>query len=313
MKHIKINTLPARSGSKEIGQGVLDLGIEKDTEINGIGMGVLSDGTPYLNQRGLAALCGVQNAHIGTISSHWNETPTKPRIQTIKGIVGKVANVPVAAHFEVTHKGTVHYCYPAEVCLAVLEYYAFDAGTNCQPEARDNFRILAGTKLREMIYTQVGYDPTGAKRFDKWHERIALNYQSAPKGFFHVFNEAHTIIYEMIEAGAPIDEKTVVDISIGQHWSKHWDASGFDQKFGDRDKFPHRYPDSHPQSKSNPQESWCYPLAALGAYREWLQDVYIGGGKFRKYVEGKAKKGDFPPSVAQLAISAVEAPQIGSS
>jgi hypothetical protein len=43
-------------------------GVEKDTDINGIGMGVLSDGTPYLNQRGLAALCGVQNAHIGTIS-----------------------------------------------------------------------------------------------------------------------------------------------------------------------------------------------------------------------------------------------------
>ncbi|MDB6178850.1 hypothetical protein PAF17_15240 [Paracoccus sp. Z330] len=68
-----------------------------------------------------------------------------------------------------------------------------------------------------MIYAQVGYDPTGAKRFDKWHERIALNYQSAPKGYFHVFNEAHTIIYEMIEAGAAIDEKTIVDIYIGQH------------------------------------------------------------------------------------------------
>lgn len=106
------------------------------------------------------------------------------------------------------------------MCLAVLEYYAFDARANCQPQARDNFRILDGTKLREMIYAQVGYDPTGAKPFDKWHERNALNYQPALKGFFHVFNEAHTIIYEMIESGAPIDEKTVVDISIGQHWSK---------------------------------------------------------------------------------------------
>lgn len=83
--------------------------------------------------------------------------------------------------------------------------------------------------------------------------------------------------------------------------------------YGDRGNFSHRYPDSHPQSKSNPQESWCYPLAALGAYREWLQDVYIGGGKFRQYIEGKAEKGDFPPSVAQLAITAVEAPQIGSN
>ena len=35
---------------------MLDLGIEKDAEINGIGMGVLSDGTPYLNPRARAAI-----------------------------------------------------------------------------------------------------------------------------------------------------------------------------------------------------------------------------------------------------------------
>jgi hypothetical protein len=310
MKPLAIKTLPIKSGQKEIGQAVLDLGIEKDTEINGIGMGVLSDGTPYLNQRGLAALCGVQNAHIGTISSQWNEAEPKPRIQAIKGILSKVGFEATAAHIEVPHNGVVHYCYPAEICLAILEYYAFDAGANCQPEARDNFRILAGTKLREMIYSQVGYDPTGRNRFDKWHERIALNYQSAPRGFFSVFNEAETLIYEMIIAGAPVDEKNVVDISIGRHWSKFWDESGFNDRYGDRSKFPHRYPDSHPQSKSNPQEAWCYPLDALGAYREWLQDHYIGGGKFRAYITEKAKKGAIPPSIAHLTIAAVETPQI---
>jgi hypothetical protein len=47
-----------------------------------------------------------------------------------------------------------------------------------------------------MIYSQVGYDPAHLNRFDKWHERIALNFQSAPKGFFHVFNEAHTVVYD---------------------------------------------------------------------------------------------------------------------
>ena len=40
-----------------------------------------------------------------------------------------------------------------------LEYYALDAGPNTQPLARDNFRLLAGSKLRELIYSQVGYDP----------------------------------------------------------------------------------------------------------------------------------------------------------
>jgi hypothetical protein len=296
--------------SKEItsDQGNLFPVAEKD--VDGIGMGVLSDGRPYLNQRGLAALCGVQNAHIGTISSQWNETEQKPRITAIKTILEKSKFTAPTAHIEVRKNGVVNYCYPAEVCLAVLEYYAFDAGVNCQPEARDNFRLLAGSKLRELIFSQLGYDPTGQDRFKPWHDRIALNFQSAPKGFFHVFNEANTIIYELIAAGAAIGPKFVVDISIGIHWSKYWDDNRLAVRFGGRAKYPHRYPETHPQAHSNPQESWCYPLAALGEFREWLQNIYIEGGKFKTYLSGKVKSGELPPSIAQLAISTIVPPQI---
>jgi hypothetical protein len=98
---------------------------------------VLSDGTPYLNQRGLAALCDVQNAHIGTISSQWNEVDKKPRIQRIKTIPAKVGKVPPTAHIEVVHKGVTHYCYPADVSLAIMEYYAIDAGVNVSEKARE--------------------------------------------------------------------------------------------------------------------------------------------------------------------------------
>jgi hypothetical protein len=148
-------------------------------------MGVLSDGTPYLNQRGLGALCGVQNAHIGTISSQWNEPEQRPRITAIKAIPAKAGLRSSGAHIEIEHKNLTHYCYPAEICLAILEYYAFDAGPNCQQQARDNYRLLAGSK-------------------------------------------------------------------------------------------------------------WCYPLVALGAYRAWLQDTYIEGGKFSAYIRGKVSKGELP-------------------
>ena len=50
-------------------------------------MGVLSDGTPFLTQRGLARLCGVRNAHIGTISTEWKESPQKPRMRRIRAIL----------------------------------------------------------------------------------------------------------------------------------------------------------------------------------------------------------------------------------
>ena len=49
---------------------------------------------------------------------------------------------------------------------------------------------------------------------------------------------------------------------------------------------------------------------ALGAYRSWLQDTYIEGGKFSAYIKGKVSKGELPPSIAQLAISAIVPVQI---
>ncbi|RYY22694.1 MAG: hypothetical protein EOP62_22570 [Sphingomonadales bacterium] len=256
---IQIKRLAPKSTAGELGetQPELPLEIAKEREIEGIGMGVLSNGTPYLNQRGLAVLCGVQNTHIGNIGKSWNDAAPAPRIEAIKRILKKAGVSAPVAHFELLYRNTPHFAYPAEVCLAILEYYAFDAGANVSETARDNFRKLAGSKLRDLIYTQVGCDPTGANRFDKWHDRIAINYKSAPKGFFHVFNEAHTVIYELIAAGAEINERFVVDISIGGYWSRHWEAGDLAGEFGDRQRYPHHYPDDHPQSKSNPQESWC--------------------------------------------------------
>ena len=72
-------SLPPKPGRKEIApsQGTFPFTVEKQSEIGGIGMGVLNDGTPFLNQRGLSRLAGVENAHIGTISSQWDEAEQK--------------------------------------------------------------------------------------------------------------------------------------------------------------------------------------------------------------------------------------------
>jgi hypothetical protein len=50
----EIRRLPPKPGQMQINQkqGSLALEIDKQTEIQGIGMGVLKDGTPFLNQRG---------------------------------------------------------------------------------------------------------------------------------------------------------------------------------------------------------------------------------------------------------------------
>ena len=120
-------------------------------EIDGIGMGLLSNGEPYLTQRGLAALCGVQNAHIGTISRDW--ASDKPRIAAIRERLGfKRAQ----AHRVLTHNGHRLYAYDAAVAQAVLDYYALDAGNHAQPEAVKNRSRMAGNGLKAHILAQFG-------------------------------------------------------------------------------------------------------------------------------------------------------------
>lgn len=84
-------------------------------------MGVLTDGTPFLTQRGLARLCGVQNAHIGTIGTQWNEATQKPRISTVKDLLASRGIAVEMPYIAVKDRGVTNYAYPDTVCLAILE------------------------------------------------------------------------------------------------------------------------------------------------------------------------------------------------
>jgi len=300
---VKINRLPAKQGKKEIssGQGVLDLQVDKETEIQGIGMGVLSDGTPFLHQRGLATLCGVQNAHIGTISSDWNDGVQKPRITAIKDLLARRGHEIDLPHIECMRGGRSIYAYPDYVCLAILEYYAFEAGLNVKDEARDNFRLLAGQALRDFIYTQVGYDPSASvpAAWQQFHDRVSLNYDSVPAGHFSIFKEMADIIVTLIRGGASVGPSFVPDISMGVHWGKYWASEGLDSQFGQRRQYQHEYPETFPQAASNPQPAWAYPDAALPEFRRWVREVYISE-KLPNFLQKKEAQGELPPSFAQL-------------
>ena len=102
----------------------------------------------------------------------------------------------------------------------------------------------------------------------------------------------------------PIDSKFVPDISVGIAWGTYWSANKLNEKFGERIKFQHNYPDYFPQSESNPQEPWCYPEMALGEFRKWIREHYIGGGKLANYLTDKVKQNALPASFAQIAIAA---------
>lgn len=282
------------------------LNIEKQIEIDGIGMGVLSDGTAFLTSRGLSRLCGVTHPSILGLSEEWYENPPKARVASIKSILSQRGITLANPYLEIVQRNTSFFAYSDAMCLAVLEYYAFEAGANIKPQAVKNFRLLAGKALRDFILTQLGYDPTGNVP-DVWrqfHDRIALTYNSVPNGYFGIFKEMADMIVTLGQSGLQISKNFVPDISVGAHWSKHWSQNRFDEKYGSRLKFEHNYPDYFPQSRSNPQEPWCYPDAALGEFRRWMREVYIDGGKFEHYLAEKIRQRELSASFAQLAIAA---------
>jgi len=297
-----VSVLPSKGAALK--QGVLDLGIQKQIEIDGIGMGVLSDGTAFLTGRGLARLCGVSHRQIQSIAIEWFESIPTPRISKIREILFSHSIQIDAPYVAIEQRSGTFFAYPDMICLAVLEYFAFDA-THIKEQAKKNYRLLAGKALRDFIYTQVGYDPSNTVP-DAWlqfHDRVSLTYNSVPKGYFGIFKEMADMIVTLGQAGLHISSSFVPDISVGIQWSNHWKVNSLDSIYGARAKYEHNYPHYFPQADSNPQEPWCYPENALGEFRRWFREDYIGKGKFKNYIEAKVKQNQLPVSFAQLAIS----------
>lgn len=288
-------------------QGMLNLKIEKQVEIDGVGMGVLSDGTPFLTGRGLARLCGISNARIVELSADWHD---EKRLLTrqIKKILASKSIVVDAPHIEISQRSGAFYAYSDVVCIAVLEFYAFDAGPAIRETAVKNYRLLAGKALHDFIYSQVGYDPDQhvPAVWRQFHDRVSLTYNSVPTGYFSVFKEIADMIVTLGQAGLAIDSSFVPDGSVGIHWARHWKADNLADQYGDRIEWDHNYPDYFPQARSNPQPAKCYPEAALPEFRRWMRENYIGDGKFTKYINGKIKQKELPASFSQIVIEAYD-------
>ena len=307
---VSVFRLPASLQAEDSTQGALALDEVDGSRMHPFGMGVLSDGTPFLTQRGLSVLCGVENAHIGTISFQWNEEFPKPRINKIRDILARNGHQLSNAHVEVKVGGRTYYAYREEISLAVIEYYAFDAGQFCQEEARDNFRILATKGFRDAIYESVGYRPAH-EIDDKWrafHDRISLVYHSAPDGYFSIFKESAELTVTLGMNEIYTSSKIIPDISIGKCWSTYWADNNLKERFGERLEYDHYYPEYYPQAAKNPQTPKCYPEAALGEFRRWLREDYIRGGKFKAYVSGQVQRHQISSETAQKALGAYNIP-----
>lgn len=284
-------------------QIALDLGIEVQRDVNGIEMGVLENGIPYLTQRGLSGVTGVSRNVIQTITKEWEDhfddvVLVKDRISFFKQYLHSKGYDEPKLHLETVQNGTVHYAYPDIVCMAFLEYYAFESKAD-SATAIESYRKFAAFGLQKFIYEALNYSPV-----DKWkfhQDRVSLLQSSAPRGYFTIFQEITGLVVDLINAGLTVNHKTVPDISVGLAWGAYWKETGMAAQFGGRIDYEHNYPNYYPQAASNPQRPKAYPDVALPAFRRWLHEQYLPT-KFPKYILTKAK---------MLPGGAREAEQIG--
>ncbi|EIO4061401.1 hypothetical protein AB8J12_004282, partial [Vibrio vulnificus] len=104
----------------------------KEGEIDGINMGVLSDGTPFLSSRGVARLVGQAPSSIITLVTNWEEEKYKPRGAKIAQILKEQGVSDDKIHVEVVLNGVKTHAVDDATCLAILEYYAFDSTSKNQ-------------------------------------------------------------------------------------------------------------------------------------------------------------------------------------
>ena len=267
----------------------LDLGIEVEKRVNGIEMGVLQNGMPYLTQAGLARMTGAARATIFEITQEWQETfdapiPPKGRMAFFKEYLLKNGYDEPRLFMEISKNGSPHYAYPDIVCMAFIEYFAFESQRKNET-AIANYRNLARFGLQQFIYKALDYTPE-----DKWryfNDRVSILKDSAPDGHFILFSETTGLAVDLINADLTVNDKTLPDISVGIAWGKFWTENNLEGQFGERIKYEHHYPEYSPQAASNPQTPWAYPDEALPTFRRWFRHVYLPT-KFPRYILSKA-------------------------
>ena len=243
------------------------------------------------------------------LATNWQEEQEKPRGKKIKSLLTAQGYAIDRICLTARINNVDTFVFPDAVCMAILEYYAFEASQGSRDQALANYRYLARVSFRQYIYNTCGYDPKGnvPKEWQNYLDRVQLNDQ-IPVRYFSVFREIAEIIVHMIRNGCVIDSKTVPDISVGRLFSSHWTDKNYDTEFGFRHKYPHNYPESFPQSAANPVEAYIYPVDALGVFRRWVYETYIPK-KFPAYLERKVQKFAITTTTANLILEAVKKDQ----
>ena len=115
-KPISVKALPAKnplnSGSPS---NQYNLFVDKEKERDGVGMGVLCDGTAFLTGMVLGRLCGCGDHRVSELGPNWGDkVSTNGMVESVKKIL-RDAGVPLgdAPYVRVSHNGNVLHAYSA--------------------------------------------------------------------------------------------------------------------------------------------------------------------------------------------------------
>lgn len=274
------------------------------TEVDGLEMGILADGTPYLTARSLARMCGQAPYSMVKLVESWPHARPTVRDRALAELIATHGHTTSRLCTRVDVNGTSVCVVPDAVCMALLEYYAFEADSPGRFVARRSYRQLARQSLRRFIYGCLGHDPlaTPAEAWKHLYDRLVLN--PVPSGYFSLLREIAELLILAAQSGLPMGPHTLPDVSVGLAWSKHWSEEGLDEIHGPRARHPHRFPKNFPQMQE--VSVWIYPLAALGEFRAWMRDHYLPC-QFPRYVESKVRRGALLEQRATYLLESVNA------
>lgn len=276
----KTDLTPKRRRNPTLIQVPLDVDIEVERTIGGVEMGVLQNGIAYLTPAGLEEAAGAARSTVFEISQEWEDAvkggafSRQSRIAFFHDFLTENGYTDPRLYIEIFRKDSPYYACPDIVCMAFLEYFAFET-LRTNTRAVENYRNFARLGFQEFVYNALGYTPP-----DKWkylHDRISIQNGSAPESYFIVFSEVSGMIIDLISADLLVSEKTLPVFGVEKSWSDHWIKSYFDDVYGARIT-----------AVRNPQLPWAYPDEALAEFRRWFRHDYLTT-RFPRYLLTKAQ------------------------
>lgn len=132
--------------------------VETLKEVNGIEMGVLDNGIPFLTELGLSKIAGINRSMLRRLSADWALEKTKPRGQKIQELLEERGCNEDYLFLYAIQNGEDINAYHEYACMAILEYYAFETDAP-RKEAKSAYRIFSRAGFRSFIHSVTEYIP----------------------------------------------------------------------------------------------------------------------------------------------------------